>query len=198
MAMIAKIKIFVFLFLSVSIWEHVATETTFQYKPTYFINILTECSREIFKQIGELYATLCSFLEHFKKLLELIKIDNYFKSVCRLFWSVSDLAMSWLWTIFGYVEHVQKLTTFSRELTIVGSIIITAVISVLFYVYVWRNNKLAFVRYIKKYLSKLQAFEAGGWSSFLVFVFVLFTCIYAFSYYLGTDVRNIVHSIYGI
>src|SRR5579872_2816902 len=118
-----KIIVPVILFFVITIWEHVATEIEYQYKPTYFLNQLTETSRACFRYFGIIFALFCSYLEHIRTLLRLLKIEKYFDAVSKLFMGCAELGMSWVWFIFGYIDYITPFKEYSQTLTIIGTVI---------------------------------------------------------------------------
>lgn len=152
-----KITYLLLLIFAISVWEHVATETESLYKPTYFLDQVTETIRPWFRYFGVLFAVMASFMEKFKlfveKILRWMKIENYFKTLGRLFGSSYNLAMSWAWFIFGYLDYVTPLAEFSMNLTIFGTLVIIGLVGFLFYRYVWSSPRFGwFKHWVGRYL----------------------------------------------
>lgn len=156
------------LFFAVTIWEHVATESAYVYKPTYFIDELTVHARSMFRKIGEWIGIVCSFLEYIKQLLEYIKLVKYFEGIFRICASVCNFMTSWMWVFVGYVSYVVELAKDSFVLTIAGTIIVATLVILLFYKYIWTNPNLKTVQRLKKWMIEVLSPFLG-----LVSVFAL-------------------------
>jgi hypothetical protein len=180
-----KLKFLIGIIFCVTIWEHVATQQECAYKPTAFVSTTTIHARTFFKRFGELFGVFSSFLEHIKSLLEYIKLDEYFKSVSNLAWSIIDLAMSWVWVGFGYAEYVCNLSQFSRTLTVIGSSAIALVMAVVLYIYA--NRYFRFDR-MSKNTETILSISVG--------LVGILTMSYVAAYYNNVDVKEYLMNIH--
>lgn len=132
--MIGK-KIILTLFLTcfaISLWEHIATESDYLYKPTYFLDQVTEAIRPCFRSLGVTLALMSSFLEftrtQIQRFFKWLRIENYIVSVGRLMGSSGQLLASWIWIVFGFLDYLAPLTQTSTNITLLGSVILIVLI----------------------------------------------------------------------
>lgn len=106
-------------------WEHSCRLHKIQYRPTVALDALTKKSRQLFTFIGASLANLSSFLTW-------IDLTEVYGTLYGLFWSGSDLALSFLYVLKGYFDQACRYVKRSY-LVYLGSLILILIMA---YVYV--------------------------------------------------------------
>lgn len=107
-------------------WEHWASMQKIMYKPTYYVDLTTEFSKEVFFQLGKLFAWMSSFVDW----LKLQKVAETLGTFVRSF---IGLALSGFSFIEGYVSEILTYDI-SHNLIFFGSIILVALASYIAYI----------------------------------------------------------------
>ncbi|VBB17706.1 hypothetical protein YASMINEVIRUS_169 [Yasminevirus sp. GU-2018] len=173
-------------FFATTVWEHVATETAYHYKPTYFIGVLTVFLRLWFEYFGEMFAVCASFLDYVKKFIEFLKLENYIRSVCGILSAFYDLSMTWLWFFVGYANYYFASET-NRWIVLVGTFSI-----ILFVIYL--------IYKLDQHLRTTTHYKNGIFSvkpirylcnEYAIGTIVVAVCVYGiYSYELFSDLRT--------
>jgi len=118
-------------FIVTVLWEHFAEILLYEYKPTYFLDLLKiTVVRPFWKLFGEWSAYLSGFVE-------LLKLDKLLDTV----WKIGESIFSLLWSVKLFVDGYTSIINeyqWTTSSTIVGSIIIIALLVVI--IYLFRNS----------------------------------------------------------
>ena len=139
--MISYIVYFFGFFLSVFFWQYTAKRNDWVFKPTYFIDLVTDQINTIYNWLGKVVVWISSFYTFFdfKDLAETFE---------ELYVSIRDLLFSWKTFVNSYVSNMSFYD--HPYLISLGSI--TLVGLALYLVYTFRN--LYFFRIITDFVSE--------------------------------------------
>jgi len=111
-------------------WEHWASMQKIVYKPTYYIDLTTEFFKELFFQLGKLFAWMSSFVDW-------LKLQQIAETLGALIKSLTGLALTGFSFVEGYISEILTYNI-NRYLIFFGSGVLITIVCLVTY---WAHKK---------------------------------------------------------